>query len=259
MKTTILFVFLLLPISIISQDVFFAIPERASTSPYNCFPFGFNNPLNLKHTESFDATFLLSPSKFLIPELNSVASNLNFTLSDGSNIGVNVAFLGTKKFQYGNFKLSAQKILLQNFNIATSLNINMLSIETYGHKMNLSWDTFVEYLAFSNLTFSFAYKNLLGLNNFINSIANVGLQTNWFKDYTIGAEAKIVFKQYTSYIFYVTFQPFENLYLDFNIQTRPPTLTSGVAYQFNDFAISLFLEYNNYLMFTQTLALIVKF
>lgn len=256
--TIILIVSLHFSINLRAQNVFFAIPFRATSCENACLPFWFNNPMNLQYLDDFKATFLVSPSKFLMPELNSTGCFLGFSLPLGVKSGTSIEYLGSGKFSYSNFKFALQRSSSQNFNFAVSINSSLISIESFGSKLKFSINTFVEYCPIKIVSIAFAYKNVLRLNDFDNQIAILGLKSNYFKGYTFGFETQIIVKHYTSYDFFIGFEPFENTFVDVNVQTNPQAITLGVGYQFTDFVLSMFLQYNNYLLLSQTIGLIIK-
>ncbi|ROL58189.1 hypothetical protein D9V84_00190 [Bacteroidetes/Chlorobi group bacterium Naka2016] len=257
----IIIVFFLAIITLHSQEpnVFFSIPDRATSSSRDFFPLWFTNPLNLKHSKQLKASFLVSPSKYLLPELNSLGSNFSFPLADGLNCGLFLEYLGSKKFSYSNFKVAFQKNIFQQFNIATRISTKMLSIDNFGKKAKFSWDAFLEYVAFQNLTLSFSYKNLLSINDFENQIATFGVQSEILNGYSVGAEVRYFLKMYTSYNFFIYFEPFENIYFDFDVKTNPQVVTFGFGYKLSDIVVSLFLQYHSYLLFSNTIGVVLKF
>lgn len=256
---SIIFFFLFSSFLANSQLFYNVIPFKTCSNSFVVLPFWINNPLNLRFVDRLEASFCVTPSKFLLKELNSAGCNVAFPLPLDFNTGISIDYLGANKFSYSNFKFSLQKTLFNKFNFATSLGSNLLSVESFGIVSNLNWNVFLEYFAFDNFQISFAYKNLFGLNNLQNQFASIGTQYDFESICLLGSSVNISLNEFTSYNFYITFKAIEKIIFDIDVQTNPQAITFSIGGIFDDFILSLFVQYNNFLMFSQTLCITIMF
>lgn len=255
----IIFIFWVSSLIANSQDIFNVIPFKSCSYKYDFIPFWITNPLNLKSKGTLEASFSVSPSKFLLKELNSVGCYVNFSLPYGFNSALSLDYLGGNKFSYSNFRLAFQKVLFNRFNFATTFGSDLISVEAFGILSKLNWNIFFEYLIFDMLQISFVYKNLFGINDFKNQSASLGFQYNFENICTFGSGISVFLNTYTSYKFYITFTPIDRLLLDVDIQTNPQAITFSIGSVFDDFSLSFFLQYNNLLMLSQTICITLMF
>ncbi|MFN3307388.1 MAG: hypothetical protein ACK42Z_09430, partial [Candidatus Kapaibacteriota bacterium] len=242
-----------------AQDSYSVVPFRVCSDKFSFLPFNLHNPLNLKYKKSTKASFFLTPSKFLIPELHSFGSYVDFNLPLTANGSLLVEGINAKKFSQLNFKFSIQADFFDKFNFATSIGGNLLSISGLGQQFSTRGAFFLEYQPSDNLIISFAFRNTLNPNPQVQKYITFGFQYTFWKMFTAGYSTNVNLGFHTSYDFYFTFSPFEKISCDIDIQTLPQVITFSVGYDFNDFNLSLFLQYNNKLFLSQTICLTINF
>ncbi len=242
-----------------AQDTYSVVPIRVCSDKFSFLPFDILNPLNLKYKTSTRASFYITPSKFLISELHSYGCYVDFDLPFTTRGSFLMEGIKARKFSYSNFKFSIQTDFFDKFNFATSIAGNLLSISGLGQKFFTRGDFFVEYQPSDNLIVSFAYKNPFNIDSHSQQSTAFGFQYTFWNLLTVGYTTNINLGLYASNNFYFTFSPFERISCDIDIQTIPQAITLSVGYEFNDFNLSLFLQYNNKLLLSQTICLTITF
>lgn len=147
--------------------------------------------------------------------------------------------------------------LFDKFNFATSLGGDLFSISRLGKKFSTNSDFFLEYQPYEKLIVSFAYKIPFSSDFQLHKTAVFGIQYAFWEMMTVGYSTHIYLGLLTSQNFYFTFSPVEKIALDIDIRTIPQTITLSFGYNFSDFNLSLFLQYNNKLIISQTICLTI--
>jgi len=224
-----------------------SIPEKTYSDPFDILPFWVSNPLNLKNFDKINLTGIVSPSRFLVKDLNSVGTCVGFPLPLNFKSSLSLTYIGSPKFFYSQAGLSLQKEFFDKFNFASSFYANFFTITSFGYKTYPNINIYLEYLPVSILRFSFKYKNLFEFNQLENSITGFGCLLELKDICALGLDCNIILSHYTSYSFNVEFVPFENFCFDAVISTLPQTMSFSLGYKVGNFIFSYHFHYHYYL------------
>lgn len=258
MKITILILWFY-SLFLFSQVPFSVIPSRICSDNVFSVPFCLGNPLNLRNISGFNGTFFVTPSKFLISELNSIGSAVFFSLPSELHCQLILEYLGSKKFSYSSFNIDLQREFWEKFNFASSFSLNMFTVESFGKKLKLNWAVYFEYLYTNDFAIAFSFKNIFNSDFSPFQLASIGIKHSFSKSLTFGFISNIYLNKFVTYNLFATFLPFESLFCDVNVQTNPQSFTIGFGCYFDDIILSIFLQYNNLLSLSQTLCISLKF
>lgn len=242
--------------------LWFSIPdENCSNDIMYAFKWQ-SNPLNISKVTGWDAVLSFSPLGFSIRELNSFSLGIATNMIPFLKMGLGVDNLGSSLFSETNGYLDIQKQFFSWFSVAVRLKTALLKIEHFGTKAFLNSDVFVQYEGFEDFLIGFKFANCLAGNQIVSQrrTAGVGFRFRPNTDVSTGLDVDFILGYSTSYSVNFAAKVGERVRLETSFRTQPQSLHFGVSVSpMQELTFVSYVEYNNYLAFSQSLGIVFKF
>ncbi|MCX7879198.1 MAG: hypothetical protein N2517_00870 [Ignavibacteria bacterium] len=245
--------------SLICSEVFTAFPEFICSNRGLKFPLWRSNPQTLQNLDGATLGIYVTPSKFLMKELNSAGVSFAFILPMKFYGAVGLNYLGSEIFSISSFNASIQREIFDNFSGASSFSLNMFQVRDFGFRLSGEINLWAQYFAYEPLVIGFKYQNMFTLMREKNSIVGLGIQYDIIPSFVLGMDINQNLGKFTTLSLYCLFELMNDLTITVHTNTLPPEITLGFLLNINEYQFLLFLNYNNNLQLTQTFGLNYRF
>lgn len=244
------------------DKLWFGIPdENCSNDIMYAFKWQ-SNPLNISKVTGWNAVLSFSPLGFSIRELNSFSLGVATNTTPFLKMGFGVDNLGSSLFSESNVYLGIQKQVFSWFSVAIRLKTAVLKIEHFGTKAFFNSDVFVQYEGFEDFLIGFKFVNSLARDQIVSQrrTAGFGFRYRPNANVSTGLDVDYILGYSTSYSVDFGAKVGERVRLEVSFRTQPQALHFGISVNpMQELTFLSYIEYNNYLAFSQTLGIVFKF